>query len=122
MGAADASAMLAGMPTWVQVAANLGIFMVAVAGAAYGFMQRFKGKPAVNAEASTYADGMKSPLGEQLLHCMGRIATSLEEALHLMRAAAREEEIEREVERRLEDERRRENKANGFRMDKEMNK
>lgn len=121
MASIDPTSLLAGLPTWVQVSANLGMFVVAVAVSSYGFVLRLRGKPAVTPEVAAYASGVDKleHLGAAL-DALVKISEVLSEVLDLMKATAREEEIEREVERRIEAAKARKGSDNQFRMDKEM--
>ena len=99
MNASEHSDLLASMPVWVQVSANLGMFLVAVIAGAFGFFRKHAATllPAEHfAEGgtlSTFADDVRT------------IADSLKGMLEIMRDHEKNENIEREVQRRLADER-----------------
>ncbi len=99
MNESEHSDLLASMPVWVQVSANLGMFLVAVIAGAFGFFRKHAATllPAEHfAEGgtlATFADDVKT------------IATSLKTIADLSAARAHDEEVEREVQRRLAEER-----------------
>ncbi len=83
--------ILSGMPIWVQVAANLGMFAVAVIAAVFG---------------RRWSMGLSTPSENAERHSVGaihseRIATALEGMLKVMQETEREAATERVVRRRL---------------------
>ena len=104
VGAEHGTDLLSGLPFWVQVAANLGMFLVAVIAAAFGFMRRVSGKLGYLAENHIEEGGQFHKTGSDisdLASAMTRLAVAAEAILALLRAQAREDDIEREVARRL---------------------
>jgi hypothetical protein len=107
MAAAEATPnILATLPAWVQVSANLGMFCVAVIAAAFGFTRHLSGS------ASSIFDGHGDErsgfhtTGEDirgLKDAMSRLADAAEAMLKLMLDQDKEDSIEREVVRRLKD-------------------
>jgi hypothetical protein len=83
--------ILSGMPIWVQVAANLGMFVVAVIAAVFG--RRWSMGITTPSE---YSERHTS----EAIHSE-RIATALEGMLKVMQETEREAATEREVRRRL---------------------
>jgi hypothetical protein len=97
--------ILSGMPVWVQVAANLGMFVVAVVAAVFGrrwsmggTATPIAGHPVDNSQLQRIGDEINEALTAQ-----ERCATALEGILTVIQANAREDDIEREVKRRLKD-------------------
>ena len=99
MNASEHSDLLASMPVWVQVSANLGMFLVAVIAGAFGFFRKHAATllPAEHfAEGgtlATFADDVRT------------IADSLKGMHAILRDREEHETIEREVQRRLAEER-----------------
>jgi len=101
MGAAEHSDLFGSMPLWVQVSANLGMFLVAVIAGAFGFFRKHATSllPAEHFDEggtlATFSDDVRA------------IADSLNGMLEIMRDHQKQETIEREVQRRLAEERKR---------------
>ena len=102
----DASAaILSSLPFWVQVVANFGMFAVAVIAAAFGFTRRLAGAgrsifehEEAKANFTTIGDGIRS-----LKDAMHRLADAAEAILTILQTRERDEEIRREIDRRLRD-------------------
>jgi hypothetical protein len=95
--------ILSALPLWVQVAANLGMFVVAVATAAWGFATKrvgFVSDPhfAEGVQFHTLGDDIKEGVA-----ALESVAESLKAMLAIQQAHQHEDEIEREVQRRLKD-------------------
>jgi hypothetical protein len=102
-GVEHAPDLLSALPLWVQVAANLGMFVVAVTTAAWGFAKKRAGFVSDHHFAE---GGQFHSLGEDIkdgVEAIKSIADSLKAMLVIQQADAHEDEIEREVQRRLAD-------------------
>jgi len=95
--------LISTLPTWVQVAANLGIFVVAVVAAAFGFWRKVLS--ASTAAESLFAEGGRFHSTADdvrvIAEAVERMAAALEALLNLLQHRERQEDIDREVERRL---------------------
>lgn len=97
------------LPVWAQVAANLGMFAVAVAVSAFGFVKRL----GASAQYSMSIDdkhfeegGALHEVGQMfrdLISAQLRIASALEAQIERQRRIDENARIESEVERRLND-------------------
>ena len=99
MAASSGGDILSAMPLWVQVAANFGMFVVAVIAAAFGFFR--KHGPQLLPTEHFAEGGALASFGDDVRS----IAESLKGMLEIMRDHERLENIEREVQRRLSEER-----------------
>jgi hypothetical protein len=94
--------LLSAMPLWVQIAANLGMFAVAVVAAAFGFFR--KHLPSFLPAEHFAEGGQFHSLGDDFrdgVSALVAIAESLKAILAIQQAHQRDEDIEREVQRRL---------------------
>jgi hypothetical protein len=96
--------ILSAMPVWVQVSANLGMFVVAVIAAAYGFVKRRVG--AFVPEQHFSEGGQFHTLGDDLregIETLKTISETLADMLAIQRETQRQDDIDREVERRVKE-------------------
>ena len=99
MAASSGGDILSAMPLWVQVVANFGMFVVAVIAAAFGFFR--KHAPQLLPIEHFAEGGALASFGDDVRS----IAKSMKGMLEIMRDHERQENIEREVQRRLAEER-----------------
>ena len=97
--------ILSSLPLWVQVAANLGMFVVAVIAASFGYMRRLAGvghsiveHEEAKPDFKTTGDDIRS-----LKDSIHRLADAADGILTVLKNREREEEIQREVDRRVKD-------------------
>ena len=108
-GSEHAPDLLSGLPTWVQVAANLGMFCVAVIAAAFGFVRRLAGKGFIG-DNHFEEGGRLFTTGEdfrEMAAALTRTANAIEGLLDLFIKQDRETTIEKEIARRVRERRQR---------------
>ena len=108
MSAANqATDLMANLPVWAQVAASLGMFLVAVIAAAIGFSRRIapwmSGSSGATSGVSEAAQLHHDDLLAGANSTLQRIAGALEGIHTNMEERAREDAIDREVKRRLQE-------------------
>ena len=97
--------LLDGLPFWAQIAANLGMFVVAIVAAAFGFMRKLAAGSAIS-ESHFEAGGSLHKTGSdirELTDAVVRLADAAESAVRIMQTQERQEDIDREVEHRLKE-------------------
>ena len=106
VGPEHAPDIMDGLPNWARIAADLGMFAVAIAGSAFGFMRHLSGSmPAIGTEAHP-DDSASHCLSEDIRaisSSVERIARAAESLVKMEEGRDRESTIEREVTRRLHD-------------------
>ena len=93
------------LPFWTQMAANLGVFVVAAIAAAFGFMRKMASGGLIS-DAHFEEGGAFHKTGDdirELTDQVKRLADIGEGALKIMQNHARDEDIDREVARRLKE-------------------
>lgn len=93
------------LPLWAQIAANLGMFVVAVIAAAFGFMRKLTNAGVIS--DSHFEDGGSlHQVGDTIkgaTTALVRIADAVEAILKIMQDHDRQADIDREVARRLKE-------------------
>ena len=103
-GSEHASDILAEMPLWVQVTANIGMFVVAVIAAAFGFVKKRVGS--FVPEQHFAEGGQFHRLGDDIragIAALTSVAESMKALLAIQLERQRQDEVEREVQRRLKE-------------------
>ena len=103
-GSEHAPDILAEMPLWVQVAANLGMFIVAVIAAAFGFATKRIGS--FLPEQHFAEGGQFHTIGGDIregIAALTSVAESMKALLVIQLERQRQDEVEREVQRRLKE-------------------
>lgn len=94
--------ILSTMPVWVQVAANIGVFAVAAFAAAYGFIRKRVGSFVASGPFTGHEDLVE--VTDHLKAVLAILVTTSDTQkaiLALLQSRDREDNIEREVQRRL---------------------
>ena len=105
------SDILAALPVWVQIAANLGMFAVSVVVSAWGFAKRLGNDMAPQLPISDHHFEEGGPLHDvggmfrDLIIAQQRIAKAMEDNLERQRRRDEEDRVEAEVQRRLKEQR-----------------
>ena len=107
MAAADhGPSIIESLPLWAQIAANLGVFCVAVVAAAFGFMRRLGDRSGLISDNHFDEGGALHKTGDDikdLALAMNRLAIAAEGVLTILQTREHNEDIEREVNRRLKE-------------------